>query len=454
MDSEELVQSPCNRRLGGAAVAVAIVALSALQAGGAPPPVPEVTAKDRAAIIESIVGDLNDTYVFADVAEKMANLLRKELAAGTYDGVTTLPAFCELLTVELQCVSHDRHLIVRWEPPPPDVGGKPPSAAEERARELAELRRGNYCFERIEHLPGNVGYLKLDCLADAGVGGATAVAAMNFLAGSDALIFDLRDNGGGEPSMIQLINSYLFEAPTHLNSFYIRKGDQTEQFWTQAHVEGSRLTDVPVFVLTSGYTFSGGEEFAYNLKSTKRGTIVGETTGGGAHPVRRFPVAGYPVTVNVPFGRAINPITGTNWEGTGVAPDVPTTATAALDTAYVKALETVEAKTKDEVVKREVAWMREGATARLQPFAVAESSLRGYAGTYGLRTVTSEGGALNYQRRGRGKFALVPMARDLFVIPELDYFRVAFERDAGGQVVRLVGLYANGRSEPSDRTAR
>lgn len=443
-----------SRRLLTVVTSLTFAVLIVFPASAAPAPAPAVTAKDRAAIVESVAAGLIDTYVFADVAEKMATRLREQLGSGAYDRAATLPEFCELLTTELQGVSHDRHLRVRWTPPETDAGGKPPSPAERQARNLAEQRRDNYCFERIEHMPGNVGVLKLNCFADAGVGGATAVAAMNFLAGSDAIIFDLRDNGGGEPSMIQLISSYLFQEPTHLNTFYIRKGDRTQQFWTQAHVQGPRLTDVPVFVVTSGYTFSGAEEFSYNLKSTKRGTIVGETTGGGAHPVRPWPVEGYDVTLVVPFGRAVNPITGTNWEGTGVAPDVAAPAAAALDTAYLKALEAIEGRTKDEDVKRQTAWLREGAAARLQPLQVAAADLRAYAGAYGPRTIAVEGGALTYQRQGRRKYTLVPMARDLFVIPELDSFRVAFERGPGGQVVRLVGLYADGRSEPSERTAR
>lgn len=197
------------------------------------------------------------------------------------------------------------------------------------------MRLDNYCFEG--RAPGRQHrHLKLRCFADAGAAGATAIAAMNFLGGSDALIFDLRANGGGTPSMISSCSSYLFE-PTHLNSFYIRKEDETKQFWTQAYVPGPRLAKVPVFVLTSSRTFSGAEEFSYNLKNTKRGTIVGETTGGGAHPVRGYKVEGYDVTVAVPFGRAINPISGTNWEGKGVEPDIAVPADQALDVAYAKA---------------------------------------------------------------------------------------------------------------------
>lgn len=428
--------------------------LAAASTYAAQPVEPTVNAKDRVAIIDSIVKGLNETYIFEDVAQNMAARLREQLSTGAYEKMTTLPAFCQLLTTDLQSISHDKHLRVSYSPPPPEAAGKQPSDAERQARYEGVLRRDNYCFEKIEHLPGNVGYLKFNCFADAGLGGATAIAAMNFVAGSDALIFDLRENGGGNPSMIQLISSYLFDEPKHLNSFYIRNGDKTEQYWTQAFVQGPRLVNVPVYVLTSGYTFSGAEEFTYNLKNMKRATIVGETTGGGAHPVQPYRVEGYDVTMSLPYGRAINPISGTNWEGTGVAPDIATPAAAALDTAYVKALEAAEAKAKSAEEKQDITWIREGLAAKLQPFAVTGAALGAYAGTYGPRIITLDGATLKYQRQGRPKSTLVPMGPDLFVAPELNYFRIKFERGSGGQVVRLVGMYSDGRSDISERSAQ
>jgi hypothetical protein len=420
---------------------------------GPPPEPPAVAAADRAAIVEDLLKGLSETYVFPDVAEKMSQHLRSRLAAGAYDDTPTLREFCERLTEDLQSVSHDKHLRVRWTPNPPDEAESEAAAKERRAREVAEMERDNFCFEKLERLPGNVGYLKFNCFASADVAGATAVAAMNFLGHADALIFDLRDNGGGDPTMIQLLTSYLLAEPKHLNSFYIRKSGATDQFWSHAYVAGPRLPDAPVFVLTSSYTFSGAEEFSYNLKNLKRATIVGETTGGGAHPVDAYRVKGYPVVAMLPFGRAINPISGTNWEGTGVAPDIAVAAADALDTAYVKALEALAGRAGDEEGKRGLIWLREGLQATLAPFAVSEAALRAYVGSYGPRRITLESGALYYQREGRPRFKLVPMADALFVAPDADYFRIAFERDATGKVARIVGIYQDGRRDANDRTA-
>jgi C-terminal processing protease CtpA/Prc len=186
-------------------------------------------------------------------------------------------------------------------------------------------------------MPGNIGYVKFNMFTPGQAAQETAAAAMNFVANADALIFDLRENGGGSPEMIAFLSGYLFDRKVHLNSFYNRETDETEEWHSREDVPGRRFGETkPVYVLTSGRTFSGAEEFTYNLKNLKRATIVGETTGGGAHPVNARDIAGR-FTLMVPFARAINPITKTNWEGTGVEPDTKVPAADALDAALESA---------------------------------------------------------------------------------------------------------------------
>jgi C-terminal processing protease CtpA/Prc len=300
-------------------------------------------------------------------------------------------------------------------------------------------------------LEGNVGYVDLRGFHEASGGGATAVAAMNFLAYADAIIFDLRQNGGGSPSMIQLITSYLLDEPTHLNSFYIRKDDTTKQFWTQAWVDGPKMSDALVYVLTSSSTFSGAEEFTYNLKNLKRGTIIGETTGGGAHPVDGRIFANLNVGMSLPFGRAVNPITGTNWEGTGVAPDIEVPQEKALDVAHLEALKALLEKADDPDVKHQLDWAIEGKKAQLEPYVPPEGVFKDYVGIYGPRRIWIEDGALYYQRGENPGYGLTPMAADKFMIKSLDYFRIEFVRDDSGEVVKLVGLYDNGRTDAHER---
>ncbi|MFL6203125.1 MAG: S41 family peptidase [Thermoanaerobaculia bacterium] len=438
------MRTPLFQRLFVFALAVAVPALAA------PPAPPAITAQDRAAIIDDISAALNEIYVFPETAKKMEEHVRRQLASGAYDRLGTMDAFAQQLTEDLRSVSHDLHLHVDWNPDPP--GGDSGPTPEQQARFEEQLRRDNYCFRKVERLAGNVGYLKLDCFAQADLGGSTAIAAMGFLSGSDALIFDLRDNGGGSPSMIQLLTSYLLAGePTHLNSFYIRKGDRTEQFWTNAWVPGTRMPDVPVFVLTSGRTFSAAEEFTYNLKNLKRATLVGETTGGGAHPVDFHRIKGYPLGMSLPFGRAINPISGTNWEGTGVEPDVKVPAPEALEVAHTRALAAVAEKATDPEYKASLEFVRGVMEDRRKPATLSAGEMQAFAGTYGPRSITLEEGALWYQRGKGRRMRLQPVGQDRFLVGDLDDFRIRFERDAGGKVVRLVGLYPDGREEPNPR---
>jgi hypothetical protein len=292
-----------------------------------------IDAATRKRVIDGAIVQLDSHYVFPEVATKMAESLRARHARGEYERVTNGISFASLLTEHLQAVSRDKHLRVNFSPsrvPDRRPAGPPDSAARERYRK--QMATVNCGFVKAEHLPGNVGYLKFNFFADPEVCGPTASAAMNFLANTDALIIDLRENGGGSPDMVAYVTSYLFTKRTHLNDLWTRRTNETKEHWTR-DVPGMRFGDQrPVYVLTSRRTFSGAEEFSYNLKNLKRAVIVGETTGGGAHPVSGHKIDEH-FTIGVPFARAINPISKTNWEGTGVEPDVKVQAGEALEVA-------------------------------------------------------------------------------------------------------------------------
>jgi retinol-binding protein 3 len=434
------------RRVAAALSLGLVPALAGAQTSGQ---IPRVDAVSRAAIIEAIAADIDTIYVFPDVAAQMIDYLRGRQKGGAYDGLGDVVSFTDRLTSDLQSISHDRHLNVR--PMPPEEGGPGHEVDTDHIDRTARerWRRSNYGFAKVERLPGNVGYLDLREFVDADAGGRTAVAAMGMLAGSDAVILDLRQNGGGAPSMVQLISSYFFAEPVHLNSFYVRRGDRTDQFWSQAYVDGPRMVDTPLYILTSGYTFSAAEEFTYNMRNLERATIVGETTGGGAHPVdmMRYPELG--VRMSLPFGRAVNPITGTNWEGTGVEPHLQVPAPDALQVAYTKALETVRAAAGPEEAG-EIDWVLEGLEA--EPVDLSVEELGAYAGQYGPRSVRLEGGGLVYQRGDAMPHELIAVGEDRFHLADDDSFRIRFERDASGGVVALVGCYDDGREEPSPRS--
>ena len=299
----------------------------------------KVDPATRARVINGAVASLNEFYVFPEVAKKMEQALRARQKRGEYDVVEDAEAFAELLTDHLRQVSHDKHLSVDFSPAvlPKDEAPRNPDVD---ARMRAQMERDNCLFQKAERLPGNIGYVKFNAFLPPEVCGPTAIAAMNFLGNVDAIIFDLRDNGGGDPKMIALISTYLFDQPTHLNDIYNRKEDATTQFWTLPYVPGKRLAGKPVFVLTSKRTFSGAEDFAYNIKTLKRGTIIGETTGGGAHPVSGQRIDDHFMIV-VPSARSVSPISKTNWEGTGVEPDIKVPADEALDVAKKTAAEQI-----------------------------------------------------------------------------------------------------------------
>lgn len=298
-----------------------------------------IDAKQRDLVVRSAANVLVNSYVFPEVGEKMAEAVTGALEKGAYDSITDERAFAEKLTEDLRAISHDKHLRVSLSP-------VEPHKTASFVPEGDEARRENYAFRKVEVLPGNIGYVKFDLFLDGEQAQKTAAAAMGFVRNCDAVIFDLRTNGGGSPEMIRFLSSYFLPAGTHLNSMVDRSGNIVEEFKTLDKVPGEKLADgVPIFVLTSSTTFSGAEEFSYNLKNLKRATIVGETTGGGAHPVKgerltdRF-------MIGVPFMRAMNPISKTNWEGVGVEPDVKVEAGKALDRAMELAQQATAARAK------------------------------------------------------------------------------------------------------------
>lgn len=303
------------------------------------PPGPDRTidAAERKTVVEGVADKVAANYVFPDIGKKMAADLRSRFEAKQYDAITSGRQFAETLTKDLREICKDKHLRVRYTPTPRPLQPDRPPTAEEMRRDREEMARDNFAFKKVERLAGGVGLLDFEAFMPAEAIGDTAAAAMSFLANSDAIIVDLRRNGGGSPGGVVLLCSYFFENSTHLNDIYTRSTDSTKQFWSLPVLPGKKLADKDVYVLTAARTFSGAEEFAYNLQSQKKATIVGETTGGGAHPTRGFRVTDH-FGVGVPFARSINPVTKTNWEGTGVKPDVAVPADQALLTAHSMAL--------------------------------------------------------------------------------------------------------------------
>jgi hypothetical protein len=304
---------------------------------------------------------LRENYVFPELAEQVATAVGARLAAGEYDDLDEI-TLTELLTSHLQEATGDRHLAVRLGGGPRPAGpgpqrpgpgrpahrrgpgddggpgGEPADHETMRLRMRQMGRLDNFGIRRVERLDGNIGYLDLHRMPMPANAGPAIAAAMELVCGTYALIIDLRRNGGGHPNGVAFWCSYLLsEEPVHLNDIFRADTGETRQFWSLPYVPGGRYLDRPVYVLVSSRTFSGGEDLCYTLQALGRAELIGETTGGGAHPTRGFPISAA-VHIAVPFARSVNPVTGTNWQGTGVVPDTPVPADQAYDAAYAKAL--------------------------------------------------------------------------------------------------------------------
>lgn len=280
-------------------------------------------------------------YVFPEVGEQIIELLRARESAGVFADISTDADFGVAVTEAMQSVNGDRHLRLLHSVDEIPMQDDEEAHVFDEAGYRQEVWLSAGGIATAQRLDGNVGYLDIRTLHDANVAAPIASAAMTLLAGTDVLLVDLRRCPGGSPLMVAHYCSYLFDDPTHLNDIYDRPSDQTRQFWTAPSVPGEKFGGAkPVFVLTSSTTFSGAEEFSYDLQSRGRATIVGEPTMGGAHPGARYRIGPH-LKLSVPQGRAINPVTGTDWEGSGVRPDIEVSAESAFETAYQLALEHV-----------------------------------------------------------------------------------------------------------------
>lgn len=285
-------------------------------------------------VIDETARLLTEHYVFPEIAEQLAGLLQRRLTEGAYD-VDGAEELARLVTADLQSVNGDRHLSLKYhaDPVPPKQG----AAVLDSMRRDFDTSLGG--APRVELLDGGVAVLELAPMLFPLEWTAEALsAALTLASRAQALIVDLRSNRGGDPDTVAFVCSYLLDKRTHLNTMYWRAGERSEQSWSLPHVPGARFGgSKPLYVLSSDTTFSAAEELAYDLQQLGRAVVVGERTRGGAHPREGWTVHPH-LEATIPTGRAINPVSGTNWEGIGVQPDIPCAAADSLDHAHTLAL--------------------------------------------------------------------------------------------------------------------
>jgi len=300
----------------------------------------------KAQILSDLKQVISDQYIIEKSIPEIVASLDLLFSPDVLSEISDESTFSAAINEQLK--HFDKHFSFNWSTPDKISENPPPESYWDK------LARKNSGFSKVEILDGNIGYIDFWGFDRVNETSEQRVAnVMSFVADTDAIIFDLRNNGGGSPKMVQLLSSYLFKKRTLLNTIYWRYSDETDEFWTFRNVKGKKLPRVPVYILTSKDTFSAAEEFAYDLQSLNRAKVVGETTGGGAHPMR-FIDFGDGFIAGIPYGKAINPITKTNWEWVGVTPDIETSKASAFDTAYHSALNELLKVIRDESQKIDI----------------------------------------------------------------------------------------------------
>ncbi len=301
-------------------------------------------------VIEKLSHLMEDFYIYPEVAKKTSAHLQKQFEAGHFDKFDDNESFAHALTEQVQSINKDKHMRVRvnkaYVAPENTLARK----AEQRLDQINNYRNFNHGFKEVKILEGNVAYLDLRAFAGIETAKEIADAYMKLMSQADAVIIDLSNNGGGDPSMVQYLCSYFFDEKLHLNSLLYREGNRVEEYWTLEKVGGKKMADIPLFVMISEKTFSGAEEFSYNMQTQERATLIGQTSGGGANPGGTRGINN-DLSVFIPTGRALNPITNTSWEGVGVIPEIQTKKEATFEQAYELAQNAANAQRKSKLEK-------------------------------------------------------------------------------------------------------
>jgi hypothetical protein len=395
---------------------------------------------------------LDAHYVLPDARPKFDAVLAKGIAAGRYD-VSDPEELVQRINADLHEVTPDKHLNVAYDPAtskqlaaePPRSGGDdaPPTPAE-----IAGAERHNSGLVQTRLLPGNIRYLETEGFIWAGDSTEQAYDdAMRFLAGGDAVIIDMRKNGGGSPEAVRYLVSHFLAPNTPLMTFCI--GSKPGQHTTAlATTRAPRMVGKPLYVLTSGGTASAAEEFTGHVAGYKLGELIGENTAGAGFRNEFYPLPdGMMISISV--GQAILASTGKGWEGVGFAPTTKVDVDKALQVAQVHALRRL-AESADPTKKAGLEAAAAMLSAETDPVKTA-LPLSAYAGVFGDRTIALESGALTFQRQGAPRHVMVAIDPNQFTFEDDPMSRVRFTV-AGDSVTELELLRADGTTAKAVRT--
>jgi len=414
--------------------------------------VENITTKSLHTLLQKISQLIDEYYPFPEKSQEMISQIQKKLCEGGYDKIENANELAQTLTRELQENSQDYHITLIYSPKDAaqirEIQKLDPMNENYESNWWQWIDSDNFGIRKIEYLIGNIGYIDIRYFAPVNLAGDVAVAAMNFLARSEALIFDLRQCGGGDPFMTQLFQCYLFDKnkkPKMLLTKYHHAKNEVQQEWTYPYIPGKRLPEAPVYILTSSRTFSGGEDMAYSLKHHARATIVGEITGGGAHPVTEL-IPGEGFILILPEGYPTHPVTNSNWEGRGVQTDIEVSRENALEIAHRRAIQSLYKNNDDQADAHTLKWYLQRLDAIYKPINLPPEVLERFTGKYRDYEVTLSAGGLILSRIGRREnWVMIPFSENTFTAD--DDYNIRFEMNEDNNATALIWL---GRDNPKE----
>lgn len=417
-------------------------------------PEPPIPVAERTALVDSIRSALARYYVFPDTAKLMGGQLADRHRSGAYDFITARSALGNALTADIKSVYADAHLRIDYDPE--QARAMTDTTRRERRDNTARDRRNNYNFKHVQILPGNIGYLEFNQFADTSREARRTIrAAMQFVANTDALILDLRDNRGGSAAMSTEIASYFVNGRTKWSDTYNRLNDRWSEGWFEnlPEITGGIYLGMPLTILTSRWTYSAAEGLAYGLKYGRGARIVGEPTAGGAHVLRRVALGGGFIGF-IPYIRSANVVTKTDWEGSGVVPDVPTPAPDALLRAQEAILTERLPAASDSTARFAIQWAIDEARTAAHDVDIPARQLEEFVGQFEEYVFSVRNNRLYCVNTSRNRKTdrLVPISQTRFSIDHESH--VEFIRDTSGKVNAARLYWSDGWTDPLKRTVK
>ena len=409
-------------------------------------PAQNLTQAVKSEVVDSLSRSLIRNYVYLDTAIKMSTYIKKCLREGSYDRILNPKEFAQALTMDLRRIYNDAHLSITFDPQMLRAlrDTSKTKAAQRRQENFKESGRQNFGFKKMEILNGNIGYVSFDRFYGFNDLAKEVVnTVFSFFKNVDALIIDLRNNGGGSPDMDRYISSFFLPPHTQLSGLYERRTNETETAFTYQPSVSVSFADKPLYILVNRRTFSAAEVFSYDLQNLHKATIIGEITGGGAHAVEPNGISNGFIGL-IPFARAISPVTGTNFEGIGVKPDIKVSADSSLDAAILSYYDYQLANTEDSGVIKKISWPRDFLKAKLHPYYTDSTTAKTYIGNFAGRMISFENGILWYLGRDGKKTKLVSLFPGVYKMEGIDNMKIEFVKNETGKINDMNFIFEDG----------